>query len=121
MFCNLTMCHCFLFFQIPQKGKVILFWTNFFESKDFYVGLGDKPFRLCRENISTGCLTTTDRRLLNRSDAVIFHIRDLDLEDMPALRLPHQRWIFYLMESPNHTPNILLNLADTFNWTMTYR
>ena len=105
--------------QKPQK-KIILFWTTFFEAKDFGIGTGNKPFRSC-PSASNECLTTYDRNMLNQSDAVIFHIRDLNLEDLPSHRRPHQRWIFYLMESPHHTPNFLDNLADFFNWTMTYR
>lgn len=107
--------------EIPKSGKIklILFWTTFFESNDFYVGFGSKPFNQCHQTSS--CFTTNDRNLLNQSDAVIFHIRNTDLEDLPQTRLPHQRWIFFLQESPQHTPNILSSLPNFFNWTMTYR
>jgi hypothetical protein len=40
---------------------------------------------------------------------------------MPPRRSVHQRWIFFLQESPLHTPNILYDLNNVFNWTMTFR
>jgi hypothetical protein len=40
---------------------------------------------------------------------------------MPPRRSVRQRWIFYLQESPLHTPNILYDLSNVFNWTMTFR
>ena len=100
------------------SGKTILFWTSFFDREDFYVGMETKPFRKCPVR---QCFTTNDRSLLNQSDAVIFHIRDLDMNDMPDKRLIHQRWIFYLLESPIYTYRSLADLGGVFNWTMTYR
>lgn len=102
------------------SGKIILYWTKYFDTDDFYIGYGTKPFEQC-SNFTSSCITTNDRSLLDHSDAVIFHIRDLDVADMPLRRLPNQRWIFFLLESPLHTPNILHNLGNVFNWTMTYR
>ncbi|EFX82321.1 hypothetical protein DAPPUDRAFT_4141, partial [Daphnia pulex] len=72
------------------------------------------------------CLTTTDRGLLNDSGAVIFHGRDLHVEDLPppGWRRPHQMFIFFLLESPVHTDLELLQrpvFRNYFNRTMTYR
>ncbi|XP_046451560.1 alpha-(1,3)-fucosyltransferase C-like [Daphnia pulex] len=101
------------------SGKqLVLFWTKFFETDDFYVGLGIKPFKQCTV---FACCSTNNRNFLDVSDAIIFHIRDLDLNDMPPRRSVRQRWIFYLQESPLHTPNILYDLSNVFNWTMTFR
>ena len=101
-----------------RKEKVILFWTTFFGHKDFEFGLGSAPFSHCSV---PECRTTNDRSILNRSDAVVLHIRNLYAGDQPVHRWPHQKWIFYLMESPSLTPDILGGLAGKFNWTMTYR
>ncbi|EFX84186.1 hypothetical protein DAPPUDRAFT_4136, partial [Daphnia pulex] len=71
------------------------------------------------------CWTTTDRGLLNRSQAVIFHARDLDPDDLPppGWRRPHQQFIFFNYESPVHTDLAKLRLYFNhyFNRTMTYR
>ncbi|XP_032785857.2 alpha-(1,3)-fucosyltransferase C isoform X2 [Daphnia magna] len=101
------------------SGKqLILLWTKFFESDDFHIGLGSKPFMQCK---TSGCCVTNNRNFFDTSAAIIFHIRDLDLKDMPPHRSANQRWIFFLQESPHHTPNILYDLNNIFNWTMTYR
>ena len=100
------------------SGRTVLFWTSFFDRDDFNVGMETTPFLKCPVK---QCFTTNDRRLLNQSDAVIFHIRDLDMNDLPYMRLGHQRWIFYLLESPINTFNSLQKLTNMFNWTMTYR
>jgi len=105
--------------QNPHK-KIILFWTTFFGILDFSIGTGSKPFQSC-PRASNECLTTYDRSLLHKSDAVIFHIRDFNFGDLPSHRQPNQRWIFYSLEPPHLTPSFLDKLADFFNWTMTYR
>jgi alpha-1,3-fucosyltransferase len=114
--------------QVEHRPIVILYWTKFFETNDFEVGLGSKPFAECDNKIisHSSCLTTTDRGLFNDSDAVIFHGRDLHANDLPpaAWRRPHQQFVFYLLESPVHTDLSMLNqpvFIHYFNRTMTYR
>jgi alpha-1,3-fucosyltransferase len=110
-----------------QTFVIILYWTSFFESKDFGVGTGSKPFAGCADDVSSAnCLTTTDRGLLNDSDAVVFHGRDLNVQDLPppGWRRPHQIFVFFLLESPIHTNLGLLQQSvfrHYFNRTMTYR
>lgn len=110
----------------PIRGdaKIILYWTKYFEWTDFGVGVGRKPFIDAGCNL-TNCWTTTDRSMLNRSHAVLFHARDLDPYDLPPARWrsPHQRYIFFNYESPAHTDLARLKLlfSNYFNWTMTYR
>jgi alpha-1,3-fucosyltransferase len=115
-----------------QKDKkiIILYWTTFYHFVDFAnAGLGGKPFAHC-ESLGVngdGCVVTTDRNLLNQSDAVMFHFRCFDLNDMPppAWRRPHQHFILFEQESPVHTAYYtglkLPLLKDFFNRTMTYR
>jgi hypothetical protein len=69
------------------------------------------------------CVVTHDRKLIKQSDAVVFHGRNLDSFDVPAVRHPEQQYVFYLMESPlamdvdlRHRP-----WPDFFNLTWTYR
>ncbi|XP_046642638.1 alpha-(1,3)-fucosyltransferase C-like [Daphnia pulicaria] len=111
-----------------KNTSIILYWTKFFESSDFEVGLGIEPFGSCIDRVtassSRNCLTTTDRGLLNDSNAVIFHGRDLHVQDLPLpeWRRPHQIFIFFLLESPIHTDLGLLQqpvFRHYFNRTMT--
>lgn len=86
--------------------------------EDFYFGLGSSPFSYCPVN---NCETTSNVRRLNESDAVIFHIIDLDKLNLPEHRSASQRWIFFSMESPEYTPQKFTDIKNYFNWTMTYR
>ena len=109
-----------------MKGEnvMILFWTKYYGSDNFIQNHGESIFHLCPE-VAERCQLTNNRSLIHKSDAIIFHIRDLDINDMPKYRSPEQRWIFFLIESPRHThkEEILKNLPPEFlfNWTLTYR
>lgn len=108
------------------EGKIILYWTKYFEWNDFGVGIGQKPFIKAQcSGRAQNCLTTTDRRLLNHSHVVLFHARDLDADDLPppGWRHPHQNFIFFNYESPVHTDlaKLRLHFNNYFNRTMTYR
>ena len=106
---------------IQREPKIILFYNTFFGRPHFDFGLGTKPF------ISAGCpqancLTTSDKRLFDKSAAVVFHMRNVQgVESMPKKRLPHQRWVFFLMEHPYHQWNAMPPFNGMFNLTMTYR
>ncbi|KAL1420195.1 hypothetical protein MTO96_024538 [Rhipicephalus appendiculatus] len=79
---------------------------------------GELEYRRC----SHRCYITNDRRMLNFSDAVVFYGRDLDPEHMPEERASFQKWVYWSLEPPWHTPVTLLkSLNNTINWTMTYR
>ncbi|KAM9215475.1 4-galactosyl-N-acetylglucosaminide 3-alpha-L-fucosyltransferase FUT6-like [Leptosomus discolor] len=69
------------------------------------------------------CHFTVDHRRFQRADAVIMHHRDVyweakGLAQLP--RLPSQRWIWFNLESPTHSPN-LGAMNNLFNLTMSYR
>jgi alpha-1,3-fucosyltransferase len=122
------------------EQKIILFWTKYYGSTSFDFGLGSRPFETAGCRVSN-CKTTTDRLLLNKSHAIIFHSGNINVSDMPPVRFDHQRWIFYSFTSPvNLAPipkflkvferiqifwgyyiTIVLFFKDKFNWTMTYR
>ncbi len=71
------------------------------------------------------CMTTHDRGFFNQSDAILFHGRNLDPNDLPppGWRRPHQHFIFVIYESPVNTDLELLgrHFNNYFNRTMTYR
>ena len=110
-----------------QSFKVILFWTRYFGSTDFDFGLGWEPFikANCPSNGQFACMTTSDRSFFNHSDAIVFHGRDIKINDLPppSWRLPHQHYIFVLYESPVNTNMGMLRdqFKNFFNRTMTYR
>ena len=111
--------------HLRADSILILFWTEYFSQpftptsehrKDAQHALNNCPF--------TNCVLTNQRRLVNRSSAVIFHIRELaDRPDksVPLYRSPNQYYVFYLQEAPPHTGMLLDQYEDFFNLTFTYR
>ncbi|CAH1795097.1 unnamed protein product [Owenia fusiformis] len=102
------------------EWKTILLYNSFFDIKGWEFGIGSEPFKTkkCRYN---KCIITHDRNLIKASDAVVFHIADLE-RDKPKFRFPHQRWVFFQMESTINQRNFeYKNWNGLFNWTMTYR
>ncbi|EFX82223.1 hypothetical protein DAPPUDRAFT_302634 [Daphnia pulex] len=73
---------------------------------------------------SHNCRLSTDRRLLNESDAVIFHFWNDKLDRIPTYRSPHQYYVYLNFESAirsrNHFPWRKIP-HDFFNLTATYR
>lgn len=103
----------------PPKGEhrlTILLWTWPFGQRFNFIN--------CSELYSTpDCHFTLDRRWSQKADAVIVHHRDVcwnmkGLAQQP--RLPSQRWIWFNLESPSHSPN-LGAMKNLFNLTMSYR
>lgn len=84
--------------------------------------MGDDPLAGCPES---RCVFTDDLTLFDQSDVVLLYINTLAIKDLPTHRFPHQRFVFYAMESQVNTNHRLLNDSrirfDYFNWTMTYR
>lgn len=103
---------------------MVLFWTKYFESDSFVQGNTHGMFKYCTAPANR-CRLTNNRSLIEQSAAVVYHIRDFSVDDLPKFRSPKQRWVFFLMESPKYThkDEMLKNLTEKnyFNWTMTYR
>ncbi|OQV24669.1 putative Alpha-(1,3)-fucosyltransferase C [Hypsibius exemplaris] len=98
--------------------KVILFWTKFFD--DDFVTYMNFDVHSCPVR---NCLLTSDRGYLRDSSAVVFHGRNLDSSDLPAVRSPSQSFVFYLLEAPYMMYNLLQKEVwlGFFNLTWTYR
>jgi hypothetical protein len=100
---------------INDSLKIILMW-NEWNSMMAY------PFSKiqCPKN---SCLFTTDMSFIHQSDVVVLHFDTLN--DFPMNRQPHQRFVFYHLESPENTASVLMDdprfRFNYFNWTMTYR
>lgn len=74
----------------------------------------------------SNCVFTFDKKDLEKSDAVIFHSRDIpSIEHMRKISLNKnrmkQRWIYYSHENPYLVHHDVKAYNDIFNWTMTYR
>ena len=103
----------------PVEPKLVLFWTETFHRRFPWGAEGDAT-DLFRDCPVPDCVYVDERQQLNRSDAVVFHARNLAEDDVPPWRLAHQRWIFFNLEAPPNSGRYGF-MKDAFNWTMTYR
>jgi hypothetical protein len=67
------------------------------------------------------CKLTEDKLQLNKSNVIIFHMRD-KISELPKYRQFDQLWLFFLLESPVHSAdftkfNTLFNLSATYKST----
>ena len=106
-----------------RNSKVILFYTRWFGRLN-WPGIP----RGAEINVSCGeqtCRFTHNRDELQRSDAVMFHGRDLpsetDLKEVAKSKPPKQRWVYHQWESPVIAGRNPALFNGMFNWTMTYR
>ncbi|XP_015772806.1 PREDICTED: galactoside 3(4)-L-fucosyltransferase-like [Acropora digitifera] len=103
--------------------KVILFYTTWF-GKPNWPGIvqGAELTISCGE---LTCRFTHNQNELQRSDAVMFHGRDLPsetvLKEAEKSKPSNQRWVYHLLESPHNAGRNPALLNGMFNWTMTYR
>jgi len=104
------------------KPKRILFWNDFYGSKNFGFCCGSNPFK------KAGCLVHNCQTTKSRNesladiDAVVFHQRTIDKGDLPAHRFSWQRYVFLSLESPSYQEEIQYSYWNHFfNITMTYR
>ncbi|ODN00831.1 Alpha-(1,3)-fucosyltransferase C [Orchesella cincta] len=106
--------------KIGENERIILFWTTYFwgDQREAW----DKPnVTLAYPSCFTNCRIVTDRSYLGVSDAVIFHSRDLRLDDLPKVHPQNQIWVYLQQESPLYTHENLKDYSGIFNWTMSYR
>ncbi|CAG9786048.1 unnamed protein product [Diatraea saccharalis] len=105
----------------------ILEWTSPYTEPFAFLGHGHEGFkkRGCRY---TNCYITSDRSYLKditKFDVVIFHGPEInkkkDMANMPAIRSPHQKFVFVSMESSHNYPVCSNKFDNYFNWTWTYR
>ncbi|XP_068020889.1 4-galactosyl-N-acetylglucosaminide 3-alpha-L-fucosyltransferase FUT6-like [Melanerpes formicivorus] len=81
-------------------------------------------FLNCSEHYSTpDCHFTVDRSWTQKAHAVVIHHRDVCWNPQKLTQIPRlqsQRWIWFNLESPSHSPN-LRAMNNLFNLTMSYR
>uniref|UniRef100_A0A8C5PJ77 Fucosyltransferase n=1 Tax=Leptobrachium leishanense TaxID=445787 RepID=A0A8C5PJ77_9ANUR len=99
----------------PLKS-IILLWTWPFKSTF--------PLNQCPQEFdASDCLYTLNRSMYSLAKAVILHHRNVcssrgQLPQIP--RPPDQYWIWFNLESPSHSPNMVF-MDNLINLTMTYR
>ncbi|CAN7947647.1 unnamed protein product [Ixodes hexagonus] len=107
--------------NVPKEIHRILLWTSFYG--DWFGSLNNsRTGETMTTSCDPSCIITNDVSLLESSDAVVFHVRNLDMADLPQERYPSQKWVFWSMEPPPYSlfPGFN-NTMNIFNWTMTYR
>jgi len=96
--------------------KVIILWTPFFGNAMYILPMDRYTCPV------TNCVFTPNRTLLDSADAVMFHVRDTNIYDLPKYRSEQQRWILLHHEAPPATPpEVIRGLDGLINWTVTYR
>ena len=99
-----------------RRPLLVLHWTEHANLSWFTIN--NNTFSSCPDG---NCVGTADRSLLLKADAVLIHGLRLKMTDLPKKRLPHQRYVFVIRESPQSTSRLPLKaLDDFFNLTMTY-
>ncbi|XP_075549686.1 alpha-(1,3)-fucosyltransferase C-like [Dermacentor variabilis] len=99
--------------HLPAAGDSALRYCSF-PVRD---SLPRDPF----ENLLLGCYVTTDRSLLERSDAVVFDASAIHATLPPEFRDPRQVWVFWTHRGSVPTKDLGTMTADSFNWTMARR
>lgn len=104
--------------------KIIYLATKYFDQLNlkhyYFFQLGNRTFARysCPVN---NCYVTKKPTNIVKADAVVFHVRDLEVFSFPSHRAQNQVWILYSMEPPWLEMRDFRRLNNLFNWTMSYR
>ncbi|CAF1149305.1 unnamed protein product [Rotaria sp. Silwood1] len=113
----------------PNKTKLILYYTKFFGNAYWYnanengVYANDLNSNNCPISVNA-CHVTIDHKLFSQSDASLLHLREsINYKKLNNItRHSNQRFIFFLKESPMHSPTLSSEQhGRIFNYTQTYR
>jgi hypothetical protein len=102
--------------KIGEKNqpKNILYWNEAYGSTEYGFCCGQKPYETF-QCIYKNCYATNNRSHLesvDQFDAILFHQRSLDSNDLPGKRKPHQKYIMYMMESASYPFNFVRYVND---------
>ena len=112
-----------------NKPKLILYYTKFFGNNYWYnpsanaVYSNDFNFNNCPIS-ANACHITIDHKDFSSSDASLIHLREsINYKKLKnQTRRSDQRFVFFLKESPVHSPTLSANEhGQLFNYTQTYR
>ncbi|CAH1780200.1 unnamed protein product [Owenia fusiformis] len=103
--------------NFTSKSPQIFWWGNFFNDPPPIEKNQEALDKNCPQY---GCTFTNDLALYNDSEAVIFHLPDLEDMEMPYMAVG-QRWILTVWESPiSYEIPAIHEIKDRFNWTASY-
>ncbi|KAL7647901.1 UNVERIFIED_CONTAM: hypothetical protein RMT77_001511 [Armadillidium vulgare] len=115
----------FLESEEGKQFKKILIYYDPYHNETYTHGLafGNKMFEdsCCKEKRCFIATTYTNKLPLKEYDALIIHLRGLNVSNLPRERAKHQRWIMLERESPAYSMRGINIFNGVFNWTMTYR
>jgi alpha-1,3-fucosyltransferase len=101
-----------------NKSKIILLWTKFNGEPLIPIQLGTNKAFDNLKCLVNNCELTNDRSKLNKSDFVLFHLRN-KIDYFPPYRKKNQRWIHVIYESPIHC-HLCDKYENVFNLSATY-
>ena len=87
-----------------EKLKTILYWNEAYGSTEYGFCCGQNPYFEFECPVKN-CYVTNNRSFLpsvDQFDAILFHQRSLNKDDLPVKRSGHQKYIMYMMESASY-------------------
>ncbi|CDW60184.1 Glyco transf 10 domain containing protein [Trichuris trichiura] len=99
-----------------KKPLLILMWEDYSDAH-----ISNEYLKYCS---ALNCRITFDRLLINESSAIVHYDRTLNPSDLPPRkRLPHQHYVFFLMESAHYVSKRAFRMLqkDYYTLTMTFR
>ena len=101
-----------------KEIKYILYYTPFWNHEDFKFGLGQGPFEKCR-GAKHRCFVTNNRshfESMSDFDAIVFHSIDFnptdkEFDSIKQWRKPHQRFVYFSMQSRSNLSATPANTA----------
>jgi hypothetical protein len=107
----------FLAHRFLSDRKLVLLWNDFFDNPNYVMPL--KADQCPRSE----CDFTSDRKHFDTADAVLFHLPNLNGNDLPTFKRSNQRWILLNHESPDtyNYPKILKSFDNLMDHIVTYR
>lgn len=110
--------------ELPEDLKYILLWTEYNIAPFYFFEEGQKSFikNNCPE---INCYVTANRTLfggdITKFHAVAINGRNLADKKLPKRRSPHQKYVYFNMESSANFPVCDERFDGYFNWTATYK
>jgi hypothetical protein len=102
-----------------NKTYKIIYLTSFY-SGDNWFGTGHELFKDCSFK---NCMSLSDPHNYNNSDAALVSMRHISAmkQPFPKWRHPGQKWMMFMLESPEHKFLDYMPYNNFFNATITYK
>lgn len=104
--------------EYDNETKYILDWTTFFHVP---MELGYEGRHFLDECPEFNCVLTSNKSMLEKSDAVLFHSIDINFKNLPLMRIPSQYYVFFSWEPPTKRYFKSKYVDGYFNLTLSYR